>query len=335
MAPLLASTGVVPAAARVEFPAEETAVAAASSVTPCTEATPPQADGIAIGSPSLDVARSNTDKNKNKRKEPATPRGRNWSPGECAGLLSAVTSDWAALRAARTTESKKAMGEKLLRAFVLATPVKDRALARTRDIDQVERKIKGLRSKYVETRKALAQTGGSTAKREDALIKFGGAVLYDMARSAFKNSAVSNEQTVHEPELFGAGPAAAILAAKGGRSAAQVAAVAVGDQSADVNDSNSKDSNNCNDTVKAVDLLAAEEEKKDAKITKKETAAGVLRDYIKQKMEQDKAAIGRGRAGQAGRCAGDGEATSAVTDHDIRSGVVEMIQAFTEKARRE
>ena len=145
------------------------------------------------------------------------------------GLVSAVASYWAALRDARTTVSKKAMGKKLLRAFVLATPVKYRALAHTRDIDQVERKIKGLRYKYVEKRKALVQTGGSSTQRADALNKFGAGVLYDMGCSAFTNSAVSNDRTMHEPVLLRAGPAAATPAAKGGRSAAPAAAVDVDD----------------------------------------------------------------------------------------------------------
>jgi len=81
----------VPATERVELQAEKTAVAAAFSGTPSPGATPPQADGTAIASPPLDVARCSTDKNKNMRKEPATPRARNWSLGMCVGLILAGT----------------------------------------------------------------------------------------------------------------------------------------------------------------------------------------------------------------------------------------------------
>lgn len=118
------------------------------------------------------------------------------------GLVPAGTWDWPAQRAARIIESKKTMGEELRRAFVLATPVKNRTLTRFRNMDRVERKSIGLRSKDVEKCKALVQTRGSTAQREDALITFGGAVLCDMARSKFKIAAVSNKHTVHEPALF-------------------------------------------------------------------------------------------------------------------------------------
>lgn len=136
------------------------------------------------------------------RKELATPRARNWSLGKCVGLMPAGISDWPALRAARIIESKKTMDKELRRAMVLATPVKNRTMAPSRNMDRVERKINGLRSKDFETCKALVQTRGSTAQREDALMTFSGAVLCDMARSKFKISAVSNKHTVHEPALF-------------------------------------------------------------------------------------------------------------------------------------
>lgn len=91
MAHFLAFTGVAPATERVELQAENIAVAAAFSGTPAPGATPPQADGTAIASPLLDVARYNTDKNKNMRKEPATHRAHNWSLGKCVGLVLAGT----------------------------------------------------------------------------------------------------------------------------------------------------------------------------------------------------------------------------------------------------
>jgi len=98
------------------------------------------------------------------------------------------------------------MDEELRRAIVLASPVEDRTLARSRNVDRVERKINGLRSKDAEKCSALLQTRGSTGQREDALITFGGAVLCDMARSKFKISAVTNKHTVHEPALFWSWP---------------------------------------------------------------------------------------------------------------------------------
>jgi len=81
LAHFLATTGFVPATERVELQAEKIAVSAAFSGTPSLRATPPPADGTAIAPPPPDFARSNTYKNKNMRKEPATPRARNWSLG--------------------------------------------------------------------------------------------------------------------------------------------------------------------------------------------------------------------------------------------------------------
>lgn len=64
------------------------------------------------------------------------------------------------------------------------------------------------------------------------------------------------------------------------------------DQSVGEDDAGLKDSDG--DAVKAVEKLS-EEGKTPVKIAKKKTAAGVPRDYIKQKMEREKSAIANWR----------------------------------------
>lgn len=140
-------------------------------------------------------------------------RTRSCLAGECVGLLTAAATHCASLRSGRTALGKSQASAALLQAFVEATPAKDRSSARRRDIEQALRKIKTVRTKYMETRMALVQSSSSTAEREGALLAFGASVLYELARGVFKMSFVFNEATVREPVVIGSAPAVATAAA--------------------------------------------------------------------------------------------------------------------------
>lgn len=227
----------------------------------------------------------------------------------------------------------------MLKAFAEATPAKDRAGARTRDIEQVERKVKSLRAKYMATRIALLQSGASTAEREDALLGFGGSVLYELARGAFKKCSVSNEQTVREPVVVGGSPpplppsAPLPSSAPARTGTARQRAAAALEEGSDQEDGSASDVSTDDGVVptSAVGVLAAAEAAKPAKKKKKETAAGVLRDYIKSKINQDQ--TGGAAAEQAGLSSGGADG-DGVSDGVIRQAVLDMIVAYTEKARR-
>eukprot|EP00168_Porphyra_purpurea_P013825 TRINITY_DN388_c0_g1_i7.p3 TRINITY_DN388_c0_g1~~TRINITY_DN388_c0_g1_i7.p3 ORF type:complete len:295 (+),score=47.37 TRINITY_DN388_c0_g1_i7:736-1620(+) len=141
----------------------------------------------------------------------STSRSKNFTPGECVGVLTAAATHWAAHRGSRTGDKKRRSGAALLEAFVSATPAKDRPLALTRTADSINKKVKNMRSRYIDTCQGLKSTGMSTAQREDLLIKFGGAQLYDLAREAFKTSHVSTQLTVRAPvDLSAAVPTVAV-----------------------------------------------------------------------------------------------------------------------------
>lgn len=139
----------------------------------------------------------------------STSPSKNFTPGECIGVLSAAETHWAAYRGSRTGDKKRRSAAALLEAFVRATPAKDRRPAQTRTADSINNKIKTMRSRYMDTCQALKTTGISTAHREDLLNKFGGAELYDLAREAFQTSHVSTQLTVGDlVDLTAAAPTA-------------------------------------------------------------------------------------------------------------------------------
>lgn len=303
---------------------------------------------------------------KTKRKAAGGPRTRNWLAGECVGLLTAAATHWASLRSRRTALGKTQATAALLQAFVEATPAKDRASARARDINQALRKIKSLRTKYMATRKVLVQTGLSTAQREDALLAFGGSVLYELARGVFRKSSVSNEMTVREPVVLGTPPAPTTGAAGGATGAAAAVnaggvaagttgpaaagnaggaatgttgAAAVGPDVAesDGTEASAESGSDASDdveaaTTSAVNVLVAAEGKSPDKKPKKETTAGVLRDYIKSKIDRENAAAESTNCSGPSRDRADG---NGVSDDAIRRAVLDMITAYTEKARRD
>lgn len=91
-------------------------------------------------------------------------------------------------------------------AFVANVPAAEKAYAVTRDAAALDKKLKNLRTSYGVAVKEASGSGASTAQKEDAVIKFGGAVLFDMAKAVFDECPVSNERTVREPvDLFNAG----------------------------------------------------------------------------------------------------------------------------------
>lgn len=128
-----------------------------------------------------------------------TNRSKNFTPGECVGILTAAATHWAAYRASRTGDMKRRAGGAMLDAFVNATPTVDQSLARTREAVAVDKKIKNMRTRYADTCLKSKSTGMSAAQREDLIIKFGGAILFDLAREAIERSHVSTQLTVREP----------------------------------------------------------------------------------------------------------------------------------------
>lgn len=62
----------------------------------------------------------------------------------------------------------------MLKAVAEAAPAKDRAAARTRDIERLACKIKSSRLNYMATRTDLVYFGASTANPEDALLGLSG-----------------------------------------------------------------------------------------------------------------------------------------------------------------
>ncbi|KAK1863395.1 hypothetical protein I4F81_005951 [Pyropia yezoensis] len=282
----------------------------------------------------------------------STSRSKNFTPGECIGVLTAAETHWAAYRGSRTGDKKRRSAAALLEAFVRATPAKDRHLAQTRTADSINKKIKNMRSRYMDTCQALKSTGMSTAQREDLLIKFGGAELYDLAREAFKTSHVSTQLTVREPvDLTAAAPTATGETGSttvvppptaGGREVRPAGSGNTGGDSVeDVeeedgpgSDGGSAGSDGDEDvesgterapetapshggaqrTASAGEIAAAASPVKRAK---RDTAVGLFREYITEKMRP--AAVG-----EAG----------GTTDSDVRQALVNMINAYADKARR-
>eukprot|EP00170_Pyropia_yezoensis_P003237 contig_13530_g3244 len=81
----------------------------------------------------------------------STSRTKSFTPEECVGVLTAAASHWAAYWGSRTGNKKRRSGAALLEAFVNATPAKDRCLALTRRADSINKKIKNMRSRYIDT----------------------------------------------------------------------------------------------------------------------------------------------------------------------------------------
>jgi len=147
---------------------------------------------------------STTRKASRKRKttDSLAPRAPNWEIGELKGVVAVAPTHWDDYRGSRISDKSRRTSSELIEAFVMATPAKNRVVARTRTAAALDRKLKDTRTKYVATRKILRRTGLSAPQREDFLIKFGGSELYSLARDAFKTSAVASESTGRETVVF-------------------------------------------------------------------------------------------------------------------------------------
>lgn len=324
---------------------------------------------------------SDTAVNGRKRKATGKTKGRakNFYPGECVGVLTAAVTHWAAYRARRTGDMKRRAGGALLQAFVDATPAADQPMARTRTVAAVDKKIKNLRTRFIATCAVIKGTGMSAAHKEDQIIKFGGAMLFDLAREAFKKSHVSTQQTVHEPMDMCADAAASPGSPAAGRAPggppaggstggdSSVAEGMDGDEgqdnaAADDREGSKSDGGSAAESIggesdggagtgseeasssfssgspasKAPSHTATaaeiEASSPKPKKTKKPTAAAVLREYLQQKLVTE-GASGAGNGGASG-AAGRGSEADDVTDTDVRRAMVNMLNAYAEKARR-
>ena len=154
---------------------------------------------------------------------PTAPRAKNFSLGERMALLTAARDHWTEFRGRRTGDKTRRTGKDLTDAFVDNVPTMEKAYAATRDAKSLDKKLKNLRTSYGVAAKEASRTGASTSEKEDALIKFGGAVLFGMAQAVFKDCPVSSELTVVEPvdllqaasALPGSGDAGAVCGAAG------------------------------------------------------------------------------------------------------------------------
>eukprot|EP00170_Pyropia_yezoensis_P005519 contig_22422_g5534 len=90
-------------------------------------------------------------------------------------------------RANRTGDKTRRTGKELVTAFVSHVPASEKAYAATRDAKALDKKLKNLRTNYVVALKEASGSGASTAEKEEAIVKFGGAVLFGMAKSVFEN----------------------------------------------------------------------------------------------------------------------------------------------------
>lgn len=138
--------------------------------------------------------------------KPTTPRAKNFTVGERMALLAAARDHWTEFRGRRTGDKTRRTGKELVGAFVANVPAAEKAYAVTRDATALDKKLKNLRTSYGVAVKEASGSRASTAEKEDAVIKLGGAVLFDMAKAVFDKCPVSNERTVREPvDLINAG----------------------------------------------------------------------------------------------------------------------------------
>jgi len=139
-----------------------------------------------------------------RRASPGAGRVKNFSHGESLGVMTPASAHWAEFRGRRTGDKKRRMETGLIKAFVEATPAADQEAARTRSIESVDQNIKIMHGRYNKACKDLKVTGLSSSERDDILLKFGGCVLFSLARTAFKGCPISPQTSVRDPIKFGA-----------------------------------------------------------------------------------------------------------------------------------
>lgn len=322
-------------------------------------------------------------------------------------LLAAARDHWTEFRGRRTGDKTRRTGKELVNAIVSHVPADEKACAATRDATALDKRLKNLRTSYGVTLKQASGSGASSAQKEDAIIKFGGAVLFGMATAVFEKCPVSSERTVREPVDIlnsdgGAGGGGGASAAEGGEVSAWAAAVdeVDGGKGADGApapagarvpgnaggvveaegaagagggggtaegaagaaggggtaegaavevdtdaDSSSSDGHEITPVASAltatapsvVQTAAEIEAEAQAKLSKtsqknkKETAASVMREYLKAKMANGSPRSSDHEAGSAAGTGGPGEASIC----ELRLAVVNLLSAFAEKARGE
>ena len=133
---------------------------------------------------------------------PPAPRAQNFTFGERKALLAAARDHWSEYRGRRTGDKTRRTGRELSDAFVSLVPAAEKASAAARDPKALDKKLKNMRSSYNTAAKECRRTGAIQADKEDAIIKFGGAVLFEMAKVVFEDCPVSNEHIVLEPVDF-------------------------------------------------------------------------------------------------------------------------------------
>lgn len=135
-----------------------------------------------------------------------------------------------------------------------------------------------MRAKCMATLSALVQCGASTAKRDGAHLGIGGLVLYELARSIFKNLSVSKKAPLREPFVVGISAPPATFAVTHISDSGDRAGEALV-KFKDKNDGSECDARNDRevDAPSAAQTLAASEG-----WPRMETAAGDKRDCVKR-----------------------------------------------------
>jgi len=130
------------------------------------------------------------------RASPSADRVKNFSSGETIGIMIAASAHWAENRGGRTGHKKCRMEAVMLRAFIDATPAADQEPERSRSIRSLDKKFTNMRTCYNDACEDLERTWSSADEKEAVLLTFGGCVLFELCRLAFK-SCPASAQILH------------------------------------------------------------------------------------------------------------------------------------------
>jgi len=302
---------------------------------------------------------------------PPAPPAKNFTFGERKALLAAARDHWSEYRGRRTGDKTRRTGRELSDAFVSLVPAAEKAAAAARDPKALDKKIKNMRSSYNTAAKECRRTGASKADKKDAIIKFGGAVLFEMAKVVFEDCPVSNEHTVLElvdflqganDDTAGHGGGAAVAGGdvsdggvvppadstgtvRGGSRDKEVGQCDGGEASE--NDYSDGDSDGTPPSgarlaasmtaspgkdPTAVDIENNVRSKK-AKTVKKDSAASNLRDYLQVKLAGAATSTGSAGGGRAEGRIEEATASDGASVGDVRLAIVNLLNAYADKAR--
>jgi len=121
------------------------------------------------------------------RASPSADRVKNFSSGETIGIMIAASAHWAESRGGRTGDKKRCMEAVMLKEFIDATPAADQEPARSRSIRSLDKEFTDMRTRYNDACEDLERTCLSADEKEDVLLTFGGCVLFELCRLAFKS----------------------------------------------------------------------------------------------------------------------------------------------------